>query len=185
MDVASVPCRTFIGAVRPHRHFTEDEFARHQLESFRARIEADGLRAFVDAEYPAGSGKAVIVNDVAGRCCLVDGNAHLVALVACRPDLTLAQLVDEAGRDDFVRLWREGWEDGSGQDKPYEVYIPTDVDARAVPGCHDGTDWFKSPPQPTKIMPSSVAFDSVLFRPDDRGRPLEETVRRLEELASR
>lgn len=185
MDVATVPCRTFVGAVRHHRHFTENAAARERIATFRARIEADGVRAFVDAEYPPGSGKAFIVNETAGRLCLVDGNAHLVALVACRPELTLAQLMSEAKRSDIVRFWRDGWEEGSGQEAAYEVFIPQATDATRIPGCYDGTDWFKSSPQPTKIMPATVPFDSPLFAPEDRGRTLEETVRVLDELAER
>lgn len=182
MDVATIPCRTFVGAVRHHRHFTEDEAARRRLESFRERIAVHGVKAFVDEEYPPGSGKAVIVNEIAGRGFLVDGNAHLVALVACVPDLTLTQLAELAGRDDFIRIWREGWEPGSGQGEAYEVFIPSATDARLVPGCYDGTDGFKDPPQPTKIMPATVPFDSASFAPEDRGRPLCETVGRLDEL---
>lgn len=178
-DVQNVPCATFVGAVRHHRHFTEDEAARARLAAFCARIAGAGVRAFVDGEYPAGSGKAIIVNEAAGRLCLVDGNAHLVALTACMPDLTLARLVELAGRDDFVHVWREGWEEGSGQMEPYDVYIPFAADAAAVPGCREGTDCFKDPPQPTKIIPATVAFDSSLFAPADRGRPLGETARAL------
>lgn len=179
MDVWNTPCAEFVGAIRHHRHFVEDEAARVRLVGFCGHIRREGAKAFLDAEYPAGGGKAFIVNEVAGRLNLADGNAHLVALVACDSQVTLARLVELAGRDDFVRVWRDGWEEGSGQEKPYEVYIPMATDGADVPGCYKGTDWFKDPPQPTKIIPATVAFDSPLFAPEDRGRPLGETARAL------
>lgn len=182
MDVSTVPCSTFVGAVRHHHHFLEDEGARARLESFCSRIVEKGMKAFLDEEYPPGSGKAFIVNEVAGRLCLVDGNAHMVAIVRCLPDVTLADLVQTAGRDDFVRIWRGGWEEGSGQTSPYEVYLPVATNTSRVPGCYEGVDGFKNPPAPTKIMPAGIAFDSPLFDPVDRGRPLGETARCLNEL---
>ena len=179
MDVWSDPCAQLVGAVRHHRHFVEDEAARLRLAGFCERIRGEGVRAFFDAEYPSGGGKAIIVNEAQGRLNLVDGNAHLVALVACDEHVTLADLVREVGRDDFVRTWRDGWEAGSGQEGAYDVYIPMDADASRIPGCREGTDWFKSPPQPTKIISADIAFDSPLFAPEDRGRPLGETARAL------
>lgn len=178
-DAMTVPCATFVGAVRHHAHFLESEAARARLLGFRDDVRTNGVRAFVDREYPPGSGKAMIVNEVAGRFCLVDGNAHLVALVMCDADLTLARLVEEAGRADFVRLWRDGWERGSGQEAAYETFIPIDADTANVPGAREGVDGFKRPPQPTKIVPSTIAFDSPLFAEADRGRALGETARLL------
>lgn len=181
MDVWNASCGELVGAVRHHRYFTEDEEALARLVGFCQRIELKGVKAFVDEEYPPGSSKAMIVNEVAGRLCLVDGNAHMVALVACRPDLTLAELVECAGRTDFVRVWKDGWEEGSGQSVPYEVYIPRNADASSIPRCRDGVDGFKDPPQPTKVILATVAFDTPLLPACDRGRPVGETARFVRE----
>ena len=178
-NVMTMPCTEFVGAVRHHAHFLEDEASRARLRRFRDAIRAEGVRAFLDREYPAGGDKALIVNVTAGRTCLVDGNAHLVALVMCDVGVTLARLVEESGRADFVRRWHDGWEEGSGQEAAYEVYLPLDADTSRIPEAYEGTDWFKDPSQPTKIMPATIAFDSPLFAERDRGRPLGETARRV------
>ncbi|WP_139652106.1 hypothetical protein [Raoultibacter phocaeensis] len=175
MNAMSERCGGFVGAVRHHRYFTEDDSARTRLQSFCERIEREGAKAFIDEEYPCGSGKAMIVNEVAGRFCLVDGNAHLVALVACDPDLTLARLVEVVGRSDFVRVWREGWESDSGQACAYDIYVPIDADVSRIPESRPGVDGFKQPPESINIVPACVAFDSPLFALSDRGRMLAET----------
>lgn len=175
MDILNEPCKTFVGAVRHHGHFTEDAAVRERLRSFCERIMREGAKVFVDEEYPPGSGKAMIVNEVAGRLCLVDGNAHLVALLACDPDLTLGSLVETVGRGDFVRLWREGWEAGSGQDCAYDIYVPLGADVALILGSRLGVDGFKQPPEDINVIPSSIAFDSPLFSLCDRGRALSET----------
>ena len=83
------------------------------------------------------------------------------------------------GRDDLVRLWQDGWEDGSGQNAAYDVYIPVGTDTARIPETREGTDWFKDPPAPTKIVPATIPFDTPLLSEADRGRPLIETVRVL------
>lgn len=179
MDVWTVPCAEFVGAVRHHRHFTENEAARRRLASFCERIERAGMKAFVDEEYPAGSGKAFIVNQVDGRLFLADGNAHMVSLVRCFPDLTLKRLEIETQRRDLVRFWVAGWEAGSNQEKPYDVFVPMQADVSRIPGAYTTEDSFKDPPEPTKAIPAAVPFDSPLLSVEDRGCPLEETVRFL------
>lgn len=179
--VWDMPCAGLIGAIRHHAHFLEDDAARSRLSRFRARIDERGARAFLDEEYPAASGKAFIVNEAAGQACLVDGNAHLLAILSCEPDLTLGGLAQAAGRADIVRIWHEGWEEGSGQDAPYDVYIPHAADASRIPGAREGMDGFKNPPIPVNVIPASVAFSSPLFAARDRGRALGETLAALQE----
>lgn len=175
MDVLNERCGSFIGAVRHHLYFTESIAARQRLQRFSEMVARDGVKAFIDEEYPAGSGKAMIVNEVAGRLCLVDGNAHLVALLTVDPDLTLGSLIEAVERDDFVRIWIEGWEAGSGQERAYDIYIPIEADVSRIPESRLGVDGFKRPPEDINIIPASIAFDSPLFAPADQGRPLEET----------
>lgn len=182
MDVLTAPCSEMIGAIRHHAHFTESEEARVRIGGFVRTIRELGVQGFVDREYPVGSGKAFIVNEAAGRLCVVDGNAHLVALAMHDPAITLAKLVEATGRPEVVRLWREGWEAGSGQDRPFDVYIPFEADASRIPACREGLDGFKNPPLRMKIIPADIAFDSPLFSVADRGRPIGETVRALQEL---
>ena len=83
------------------------------------------------------------------------------------------------GAPDLVRLWQDGWEDGSGQDAAYDVYIPIGTDTARIPEAREGTDWFKDPPAPTKIVPATIPFDTPLLSEADRGRPLIEAVRAL------
>lgn len=176
------PCRTFVGAVRHHAHFVEDEAARARLAWFCDVIRTRGMAAFLAREYPPGSDKALIVNEIGGTPCVVDGNAHLVALVLCDPYVTLARIVEAAGRAGIVRLWKEGWEAGSGQEAAYETYIPVDADTTRLSEAYEGTDWFKDPPQPTKVIPSTIPFDTPALSERDRGRTLAETAEALRPL---
>lgn len=178
-DLMERPCGTFVGAVRHHAHFVGDEAARARLARFRDVVRTRGMAAFLAQEYPPGSDKALIVNEIGGTPCVVDGNAHLVALVLCDPDVTLARIVEAAGRAGIVRLWKDGWEAGSGQEAAYETYIPTATDTTRLPEAREGTDWFKDPPQPTKIMPSTIPFDTPALPERDRGRTLAETAEAL------
>lgn len=173
--IMHTPCAAFIGAVGHHAHFTGDDAARTRLVGFCRRIREQGARIYLNEEYPARGGKAFIVNLTQGKPCLVDGNAHMVALVACDPQLTLARLVEIAGRDDIIRLWQDGWEDGSDQDDAYDVYIPVGTDTGRVPEARVDTDWFKQPPSPTKVIPATIPFDSPLLAENDRGRLIGET----------
>lgn len=182
MHVMSTPCGEFIGAIGHHAHFTEDEAARRRIAGFCQTIREEGLRAFVEREYPRNAGKAIIVNEAEGAWCLVDGNAHLVSAVVCDPDLTLERLVEETGRPDAVRLWRGGWEDGSGQEGPYDVYIPLEIDTDRLPEWREGIDWFKESHPRIKIIPSDLRFDTPLLSSRDRGRPLAETAAALRDL---
>lgn len=170
-------CGKLIGAVGHHRHFTANSAARERLLRFRERILQEGAEAFFREEYPARSGKAFIVNVADGKACLVDGNAHLVSLVACFPLLKLSDLAALSGRTDIVRIWEDGWEEGSGQSAPYDVYVPVEIDTSHIPGARIDTDWFKHPPAPTKVIPPCISFDDPLFIPGDRGVPLFQTVR--------
>lgn len=176
-----VPCAELVGAIGHHAYFLESSAAQERLRGFRNRILESGVRAFLDEEYPRESGKAFIVNEAAGQCCLVDGNAHMLALLACEPDLTVGGLVRMAGRAEVVRIWSDGWEGGSGQDAPYDVYIPHAADASRIPAAREGVDGFKNPPIPVKIIPASIAFSSPLFSARDRGRALGETLSALRE----
>lgn len=171
-----MPCASFIGAVRHHAHFMQDVVAGERIDRLVRIARFRGLQTFVDWEYLAGGNKAFIVNLTQGKACLVDGNAHMVALIAADPKLTLASLVRQTGRNDLVRLWQDGWEDGSGQDAAYDVYIPVDTGTARIPEARVGTDWFKDPPAPTKIIPATIPFDTPLLSEADRGRPLIETV---------
>lgn len=175
MDALREPCKTFVGAVRHHGYFTGQASALNRIRDFCGRIARDGARAFVDEEYPVGSGKAMIVNEVEGRLCLVDGNAHLVALLVCDPELTLGGLAEAVGRSDFIRLWQGGWEQGSGQEGAYDIYVPLEADVSRIPGSRSGVDGFKQPPEDINVIPPTVPFDSPLFSLCDRGRILAET----------
>ena len=68
---------------------------------------------------------------------------------------------------------------GSGQTAPYDTYVPVGVDLRRIPGAHRSVDRFKNPPEPTQVIPSTIAFSSPLFSWRDRGRTLGETARAL------
>lgn len=174
-----MPCASFIGAVGHHAYFTSNAAAKDRIERLARLARCRGIRGFAAQEYPQGAGKAFIANLTQGKVCLVDGNAHMVALLAVNPQLTLASLAYQVGRDDLVRLWQDGWEDGSGQNAAYDVYIPVGTDTARIPETREGTDWFKDPPAPTKIVPATIPFDTPLLSEADRGRPLIETVRML------
>ena len=172
----SMKCADFIGAPGHHAYFSENEAARARILQFRERIR-ESVVDFMDEEYPVGGEKSFIVNMADGKPCLVDGNAHLVALITVMPDLTLENLIIALGRNDFVRLWENGWEDESGQFEPYDVYAPVGIDTTRIPGARVDTDWFKQPPAPTKVVPANVPYDSLRFSSHDRGLPLGETAR--------
>lgn len=187
LDIWNEPCARLIGAVGHHAYFTQNAGARERIDLFCGRIMRDGIVAFMGEEYPRlaaatpdrADAKAVIVNVINATPCLVDGNAHLLSLVMCRPDLTLAELVRLTRRIDFLRVWHDGWEPGSRQENPYDTYIPPDTDVRHVPGARDGVNGFVRPPARVKVIPSTIAFDSVLFSAADRGQPIGETARVL------
>ncbi len=181
----SVPCLRFVGGVGHHTHFVEDAGARRRIGMLCSGVKSSGIPAFVEREYPRGSEKTIIVNVVGERKgrggipCVVDGNAHLLALCMAVEGLTLARLVELSGRSDIVRIWHDGWEGGSGQTAPYDTYVPVGVDLRRIPGAHRSVDRFKNPPEPTQVIPSTIAFSSPLFSWRDRGRTLGETARAL------
>lgn len=116
-----------------------------------------------------------MVRFASGRTPGAYGNAHLVALVACDPDLTLEKLAEAAGRSDFIRVWRDGWEAGSGQACAYDIYVPLDADVSRIPDSRLGVDGFKEPPEDINVIPPHIAFDSLLLALYDRGRTLAET----------
>ena len=191
LDPASVlqlPCSSFVGAVGHHAYFTRMSAARARIGGFCEAIRSRGIRAFIEAEYladrckGAAENKAFIVNVVGDAPCLIDGNAHLVALVLCDPDVTLARLCAVAGRTDFGRVWQAGWEKGSGQSAPYDVYVPPATRTDRIPGAREGMYGFKCPPVPIKIISAGIASNSPLFDEADRGRPLGETAAVLREM---
>lgn len=167
--VMGMPCAQLVGAVGHHAHFTSDDAARARVIGFREAVARRGLGAFLRDEYPTGSGKAFIVNVVDGVPCLIDGNAHLVGVVMAQPEVTLADVVEAAGCGDIVRIWDAGWEYGSGQETAYDVYVPIETDISRIVGAREGVDYFKKPPQPTKIVPGTIASCSTLFAERDRG----------------
>lgn len=177
--ILSMPCAEFVGAVCHHSYFTGSDAARERIAGFVARIGRWGASNFVDEEYPAGAEKRIILNIIDGKVCVTDGNAHLVALVAACPGFHLGQLWRSGSEGGLVRVWRCGWEDGSGQDVPYDTYVPLTADVSRIPGAHAGTDWFKQPPESINVIPSNVPYDSELFSAGDRGRTLGETVEAL------
>lgn len=187
--VLGLPCSSLVGAVGHHTYFLRTPAARARIARFCEAIRSEGIGAFLEAEYPRarkggarGEGKAFIVNVVGGTPCLIDGNAHLMSLVLCHPAVTLAELCEAAGRDDLVRIWRAGWEEGSGQAAPYDVYIPPDTRTDRIPGARRGVDGFRQPPLVIKIVSAGIASDSLLFDEADRGRPLGQTAAALREL---
>ena len=99
-----MPCASFVGAVGHHAYFTSNAAARDRIERLARLARCRGIRGFAAQEYPQGAGKAFIANLTQGKVCLVDGNAHMVALLAVDPQLTLASLAYQVGRDD-LRRW--------------------------------------------------------------------------------
>ena len=183
--IFDLPCLQFVGAVGHHAHFVENADARARIERFCAEIRTEGAAACLEREYPPGSEKTIIVNVVGRRAdhpgipCVVDGNAHLLACCMCLESLTLRKLVETSERPGIVRVWYDGWEEGSGQSAPYDTYVPVETDTRRIPRAYTAIDYFKEPPAPTKVIPSTIAFSSPLFSWRDRGRTLAETATAL------
>lgn len=178
------PVGRLIGAVGHHTYFLTDNAARQRVCTMARTIDDKGLGAFLHSEYPPGTDKGWIFNEMRGHLYVTDGNAHLVALCLARPGLTLGQLAENGGAR-LIRFWQEGWEEGSGQQQAYDTYIPFGIDTRALANCRVGLDHFKQPPQQIKIIPSDVPYDDAAFTPEDRGRPLQETARALSRLAAK
>ena len=183
-QLMDVWCRDLVGAVGHHWFFSHNAAAQERLSGFVRDIRRDGVDWFLREHYPRTGEKRVIVNQIGGRFYLVDGNAHMLALVLANPGIRFSGLVDAVGHGSFARFWRDGWEEGSGQVEPYETYIPFDTDTERLPSAREGYDAFKPTPERIKIIPSNIPFDSPLLSERDRGRPLGETAEELERLGA-
>lgn len=177
MDWSSLQCAELIGAIGHHHYFLSNTAARTRLKRFCREIQNDGQEAFLQREYPAFSDKAVILNQIGKRVFVVDGNAHLLALLLCCATLTVGCL--QRIHPTLFRFWRNGWEDGSGQSAAYDTYIPRSINASRLAGARQGMDGFQSPPSPIWVIPSNIPFDTKALKPEDRGYPLGETATAL------
>ena len=163
------------GAPRHHHYFTTDHKTAQSILAMADIARQQGLAQMLLWEYPNPRTKNIIVNLIDGQGFLTDGNRHCVAALLADPNLTFGDL--EAARPGVLRIWQAGVEAGRNTAAdPYEVYIPADVDISRIPEARMGTDYFKSPPAPTAIVPGTFRSDSPLLREEDRGRPLGETV---------
>jgi len=166
--------KSMISSPGHHHYFLTDFSIRAELLRARDYIRGQGLRSYVQREYPSRGEKRIIVNRIAGRYYVVDGNKHLAAMLLAEPGLCAGEL--ERIAPGLFRIWNCGIEDTARQYTPYEVYIPMRVDTSGIRGVRTGWDHFKAVPEATKIIPADVPFDSPQFSEIDRGRPLSELV---------
>lgn len=163
----SVPCLRFVGGVGHHAHFVEDTGARRRIGMLCSGVKSSGIPAFVEREYPRGSEKTIIVNVVGERKgrggipCVVDGNAHLLALCMAVEGLTLARLVELSGRSDIVRIWHDGWEGGFRSDGALRHLRSR----RGGPAPHPRCPPVGRPLQKSARTNAGHSFDHRLFEP--------------------
>ena len=163
-----------VGAPGHHRYFLHNSAAAASIVEMYRFGRDRGIKALLEREYPAGSGKNIILNIIAGRIYLADGNRHATALLLLAPEITFGEL--EQLRPGLLRIWFAGVEEGcNSAANPYDVYIPADIDIGRVSGAYLGTDYFRNPPAPTNIVPADFPADSERLSPEDRGRPLYQT----------
>ncbi len=174
-NILHFPLAAACGAPRHDYYFRNNAAAADSIMEMIRYGKAEGMAALLKREYPDVNVKNIIVNVIAGRLYVVDGNRHCIALVALDPDITIEKL--NVLHPGVVRIWEAGVEEGKNSaENPYDVYIPMDVDASRISNARCGVDYFKNPPAPTRIIPSNFPYDSELLNEIDRGYPLYKTV---------
>ena len=180
-EVMSTPIKELITSTGHHRHFTEEESLAELFRGYRRKIRDCGLDAFLREEYPNTADKNIIVNVVGDKCCIIDGNKHMVTILLSCPvvrDFTVGQL--DSMRPGLFRIWFGGIEGYNNE--PYDVYIPMDIDTDKIPETRVTVDYFQPGHPLTKVIPANISFDDERFGERDRGRPIMETVEALDRI---